>query len=84
MSSMLKSIFKVGPNLVRAYGGAWPARMRTLGAWAVVAFARLKELAPYAMIELVLPGGSMLALTLWLYRRRKKVPSWAASFNALL
>lgn len=32
---------------------------------------RLKALAPYAMIELILPGGSVMALALWLYRRRK-------------
>jgi hypothetical protein len=30
-----------------------------------------KALAPYALIELVLPGGSVMALLLWLYRRRK-------------
>jgi hypothetical protein len=57
---------------------------RTLGAWAAVAFARLKELAPYAVIELLLPGGSVVALTLWFYRRRKKVPALARSLNALL
>ena len=32
---------------------------------------RLKALAPYALMELVLPGGSLMALLLWLYRRRK-------------
>jgi hypothetical protein len=32
---------------------------------------KLKDLAPYALIELVLPGGSVMALLLWLYRRRK-------------
>lgn len=32
---------------------------------------RLRALAPYALIELILPGGSMVALLLWLYRRRK-------------
>jgi hypothetical protein len=32
---------------------------------------RLKVLAPYALMELVLPGGSVMALLLWLYRRRK-------------
>jgi hypothetical protein len=32
---------------------------------------RLKALAPYACIELVLPGGSLVALLLWLYRRKK-------------
>jgi len=30
---------------------------------------KLKGLAPYAAIELVLPGGSVLALLLWVYRR---------------
>jgi len=38
---------------------------------AVAVIVRLKALAPYAVIELVLPGGSMMALLLWLYRRRK-------------
>jgi hypothetical protein len=31
---------------------------------------RLRELAPYAAI-LMLPGGSMMALLLWIYRRQK-------------
>jgi hypothetical protein len=33
--------------------------------------ARLRELAPYAAI-LVLPGGSLMALLLLLYRRQKR------------
>jgi hypothetical protein len=33
--------------------------------------SRFKALAPYALMELVLPGGSVMALLLWLYRRRK-------------
>jgi hypothetical protein len=37
-----------------------------------IAAARLRELAPYAAV-LVLPGGSLMALSLWLYRRQKKV-----------
>jgi hypothetical protein len=57
---------------------------RTLGGWAVVVFAKLKDLAPYALIELLLPGGSLVALTLWFYRRRKRVPRLARSLNALL
>jgi hypothetical protein len=57
---------------------------RTLAAWLALAFARLKELAPYAAIELVLPGGSVVALTLWFYRRRKRIPALARSLNALL
>jgi len=30
---------------------------------------KLRLLAPYAAIELFLPGGSLMALALWLYRR---------------
>jgi hypothetical protein len=36
------------------------------------ALATLRALAPYAAIELLLPGGSLIALVLWLYRRYKK------------
>jgi hypothetical protein len=39
--------------------------------YAAAVIVRLKALAPYALIELVLPGGSVMALLLWLYRRRK-------------
>jgi hypothetical protein len=31
--------------------------------------AKLKGLAPYAAIGLLLPGGSVIALLMWLYRR---------------
>ncbi|MEY2537755.1 MAG: hypothetical protein QOG67_1495 [Verrucomicrobiota bacterium] len=41
------------------------------GGYAAAVVVRLKALAPYALIELVLPGGSVMALLLWLYRRRK-------------
>jgi hypothetical protein len=34
--------------------------------------AKIKDLAPYAALELVMPGGSVMALLLWLYRRQKK------------
>jgi hypothetical protein len=33
--------------------------------------ALLKDVGPYAAIELLLPGGSLLALGLWLYSRHK-------------
>jgi hypothetical protein len=32
---------------------------------------KVRNLAPYAALELVMPGGSVMALLLWLYRRRK-------------
>jgi len=44
--------------------------LKDWGRRAVAVIVRLKALAPYAMIELVLPGGSVMALLLWLYRRR--------------
>ena len=40
-------------------------------AFIAAVMVRLKALAPYALIELILPGGSVMALALWLYRRRK-------------
>jgi hypothetical protein len=39
--------------------------------WMAGAVAALKEFGPYAAIELVLPGGSLIAVLLWLHRRRK-------------
>jgi hypothetical protein len=33
--------------------------------------SKLQDLAPYAALELVMPGGSIMALLLWLYRRQK-------------
>ena len=41
-------------------------------AWIAGGVAVLKDLAPYAAVELILPGGSILALLLWLYRRQQK------------
>jgi hypothetical protein len=84
MCNTLKSIFKGALAPIWRCIRRGPLGARTLGAWAPVVFARLKEFGPYAMIELLLPGGSVLALTLWLYRRRKKVPALARSLNALL
>lgn len=36
-------------------------------------FAQLRDVAPYAAIELILPGGSLIALSLW-YLQRKRPP----------
>jgi hypothetical protein len=49
----------------------WTLGLRKWGGHAVAVIVRFKALAPYALIELVLPGGSVMALLLWLYRRRK-------------
>jgi hypothetical protein len=49
----------------------WVLALRNWRGNAAAVILRLKALAPYALIELVLPGGSVMALLLWLYRRRK-------------
>ena len=38
-----------------------------------VHLAKLKDLVPYAVAALVVPGGSLIAPLLWLYRRRKNL-----------
>ncbi|HZO20893.1 MAG TPA: hypothetical protein VFB37_00225 [Steroidobacteraceae bacterium] len=42
-------------------GSGWVTRCGTL----------LRQLGPYAAIELLLPGGSLIVLALWLYRRHR-------------
>jgi hypothetical protein len=44
--------------------------LKDWGRRAMAVIVRLKALAPYAMKELVLPGGSVMAFLLWLYRRQ--------------
>jgi hypothetical protein len=46
-------------------------RLRTASV-VVRALALLKGVGPYAAIELLLPGGSLIALGLWLYSRHKR------------
>jgi hypothetical protein len=71
---------------MNALNGVVPAaenvrkRARWAG-WVALAVAGLKELGPYAAIEIILPGGTLIALLLWLYRRRgalKAVPTLSA------
>lgn len=35
--------------------------------------AGVRELGPYAAVELLVPGGSVIAVLLWLYRRHKRI-----------
>jgi hypothetical protein len=55
-----------------------------LGLSTAAVVAKLRDLAPYAVIELVLPGGSLMALLLWLYRRQKKAPGFPGLLDTLL
>jgi hypothetical protein len=54
------------------------AAPRKSGAHTASIVAILRKLAPYAAIELIMPGGSVLALLLWLYRRQKRIALLAA------
>jgi hypothetical protein len=54
-----------------SHGDVVATRMITLTRWMARGAAALRDLAPYAAIEIILPGGSLMALILWLYRRRK-------------
>ena len=73
MISATESAFKASI----ATDGSWFARSTSvalkLRADTKAFIPKLMNLAPYALIELVLPGGSVMALLLWLYRRRKKI-----------
>lgn len=43
------------------------------------AWTTLRALAPYAAIELILPGGTVIAILCWLYRRRRVATGSAAT-----
>lgn len=65
--------------------GARPmAAPRRLSTYVTAIAGKLRRLAPYAMIELILPGGSLLALLLWLYRRHRNALAGPGSLNTLL
>jgi hypothetical protein len=41
--------------------------------WFRKGFEGVREFGPYAAVELLLPGGSVIAVLLWLYRRHKRI-----------
>ena len=47
--------------------------MKTLTSLMMRGLAGVREFGPYAALELVVPGGSVIAVLLWLYRRHKRV-----------
>jgi hypothetical protein len=58
--------------LSRIIGAPRVAKFKTWTGRIGRCIAGLREFAPYAAIELLLPGGSLMALMLWFYRRRKR------------
>jgi hypothetical protein len=74
MMPSIESTPNLNAGLVPGYWrhAQWMPVPRKFGAYAVTVIGKLRELAPYAAIELVLPGGSLMALLLWIYRRQKR------------
>jgi hypothetical protein len=66
-----------GARLRNLRAARWTPVLRNWVESAAAVIAKLKDLAPYALIELVLPGGSVMALLLWLYRGGKMEPTSA-------
>src|SRR5260370_34839280 len=68
--------FNAGPESTGSRGTSCRKPPRTWSAQTAAVVAKLREFAPYAAI-LVLPGGSVRALGLWLYRRQKQASLFA-------
>lgn len=60
-------------NVVIAKTGFRGFMQQLRATWGLV-----RTFAPYAAIELILPGGTVIAIVCWLYRRRRVVPVSAA------
>jgi hypothetical protein len=73
MTATLKTAltFCFDPAVTRIITARQEKPFETLARWAALCAAGLRNVAPYAAIEIILPGGSLMALILWLYRRRK-------------
>jgi len=61
----MTALAQAAPILSNSFAPA-PSRLAT---WLTRIGAILRQLGPYAAIELLLPGGTLMALLLWLYRR---------------
>jgi hypothetical protein len=66
------------------WGVRWATALRNCIRCAAGTIVRFKSLAPYALMELILPGGSVMALLLWLYRRRRNGLAFGGSLGRLL
>jgi hypothetical protein len=73
MSASESTTWPSGLVSIRSWHAEQRVQRRTLRGFAAALVARLRNLAPYVAI-LVLPGGSLMALLLWLYRRQRKAP----------
>ena len=44
--------------------------METKNGWIQWLIEQVRQFGPYVAVELLLPGGTLVALAVWLYRRR--------------
>jgi hypothetical protein len=65
------STFDCDVAVSRIIGAQRATAVKPWAGWMGRGVVGLREFAPYAAIELLLPGGSLMALLLWFYRRRK-------------
>jgi hypothetical protein len=72
LASESTATFNAGPESTGSRGTSCRKSPRTWSAHTTAVVAKLREFAPYAAMELVLPGGSLMALGLWLYRRQRR------------
>lgn len=47
--------------------------MKAVSGWFEKGLAGVRQLGPYALVELLLPGGTVFAVLLWLYRRHRRL-----------
>ena len=72
MNSSTESIPNARPVPICSRDAGSVTALRKPSGYLAAVIAKLRGLAPYAAIVLVLPGGSLIALLLWLYRSRQK------------
>jgi hypothetical protein len=74
MISASESIATFNTDLVSngSRDARWGTAQRMCSEYTAAVVAKLRVFAPYAAMELILPGGSLMALLLWLYRRQKR------------
>jgi hypothetical protein len=77
MSAMKSTVISARPAPSGIADSRYATARRKLSAYAGAVAAKLRAIAPYAAIELLLPGGSVMALLLWLYRRQRRVSAFA-------
>ena len=75
----IEALLKFEGDFVRAGSrfGRFEPMAERMGAFLEAAVAKLRRVAPYALLIAVVPGGAVLAFLLWFHRRPQKSPASA-------